>query len=536
MLKVLLTDDEYSQRGYLRNIIDWSSEGFEIVGEAGNGLEALTAMEKLKPDLMFLDINMPEMDGLQLLKKINEMDKQIRVVIISGFDAFEYAREAMEYGVKNYLLKPVNEVELLKIIKKIKYDIGMEKNNRFELSKLYEKLSQSMPLLREKFLLELISGRFNFDKLLICEKTDFLDIKLSGNEFIVAIIEIDDTNNSLKSEKNRQILKLAIQEVGCDVLNSLGNFVFFNDGADKVSVIIGLEDNRERSQEIPIFEEIIKNVNSDLGIKITIGLGGKYSLENIFKSYNEALSALRAKIYLGNNKVIDCLDFETLEEKYVCLPEKYREQLSLYIKQCESNMAFKLIDDILSSYKDKRLPFDYIKILSIEIVTIGITQLALMGYSVSHVFTDGYNPMDEIGRHNSLEGLKKYLEDFYKKIIDFKISLHSPGLSQIVLKAQNYIDGNYTDSKLSLENIAAHLYIHPVYLSSTFKKETKKTITEYIIGIRMKKALDIINSASSYLLSEIAIGVGYEDPYYFSKTFKKHFGFSPSEITKKAYY
>lgn len=530
MIRVLLVDDDYAQRAYLRNIISWEDMGYCIAGEAADGYEALKYIRAKSPDLIFLDVTMPGMSGIDFLRNVSDLLNNFKIVIVSGYDQFDFARQAMEFGVKHYLLKPVDEDELMDVLCKVEHEIESDREKRFELSRLYEKLSKSMPILREKFLLDLVSDRIDCKGSILSEKLNFLDMSLEGDSYMCAVVEMDDLHHSLQNEKNRQALKLAIIDVCIDMLQNCRSFEVFNDESDKVCIILEVSDDN-RNIWIPHLDEVRVKVRDTLGINITIGCGGCYSLNEIFKSYNEALYILKSKTFLNSNHILDYYECETMEESYISLTSKYRDQMLIYIRHREPDKLVELVNEILLSYRSRKTTIDYMRIVSLEIITVGITYLATLGHSPSEIHGEGYNPLEQIMNCNSFDGLKKYVHIFFSSIFDFTSKLDTPKLSEIVLKARQYIEANYMNPGLSLEGIAAELFVHPVYLSSVFKKEMQKNFTGYLMETRMKKALDMLET-SDVQISTVAASSGYEDQYYFSKVFKKYYGITPSEIRK----
>lgn len=531
MINVILVDDDYAQRMYLKKIIPWKNYGFEIIEEASDGIEAFKKIKELTPHLVFIDVDMPSMNGLELLKKINVECKNIKTVIVSGHNNFNYAQEAIEFGAKHYILKPVDEDELLEVITKIHEEIKMEKKKKFELDVLYQKLDQSIPLLREKFLHDLVLGKIDCPQQNFHDKIKLLDINLIGQTFMTGIIEIDDIHNSLHNEKNREILKIAIKNISEDILGRKNNYVIFNDISDKITIIIESIDKTRKATIDSLFK-IKEQIFDETNIKVTIGCGNIYPLIEVHKSYNESSYILKSKIFRGCNCILDYTECKTIDESYISLSYQYREQILIYFRHREIDKLNNLIKEILLNYKNNKITLDYMRIISLELITVGITYLATIGCSLSKLYGNNYNPLEQLLEYNSLEGLRNYICSFFMDIFNFTEKLNMPKLSIVVSKAKEFINHHYMISSLSLENIASELYVHPVYLSSLFKKETGEPISKYILELKMKKSMEIINSNPELNIIEIAARVGYENPYYFSKSFKKYYNLSPSEIKK----
>lgn len=531
MLNVLVVDDDYSQREYIKNIIDWQQENFHICGEADNGNSALELIQELHPDLLILDINMPVMDGLMLSQKLYLLSSPIKTIIVSGYDEFEYAKKAMMYGVQYYILKPLDKTELMEAIQKIRFTITNETNNKLKMNILYDKLNQSLPLLRNQFLSNLILNKINYEPKHFWEKIRYLEIPLKHVLYCSAVIEIDETLSSFRSKEDSIIICSKIREI-CDknVPNNCSHVVF-NDTFNRIVIILEATEGYKK-ETIKYLQMIHECIYHHLAISTTISCGCSYSLINIFESYNEAMKCLKTKSYSGNNQVLDYNVIEIEEEKFIPLADKFRDRIHIYIHQKNVEALKTEIRDILTSYKATKTTMEYMRILALEILNIGFHYIGVNKFSISQVLGSDYEPMKELHSLSSYEDFEVYLEQFFIKIIMFFKKLDRPIISELIVKAKNFIDRNYSLRDLSLENIASELYVHPVYLSSTFKKELGKTITEYIIGIRMKHALELLESGNRMSIADLATAVGYEDHYYFSKVFKKYYGYTPNQCLR----
>lgn len=179
MLKIIIVDDEYLFREALKVSIDFEGLGLEIVGEAKNGKEAIGLVESQKPDIALVDINMPIIDGLEFAKYINSKEIDTKIIIISGYDQFDYAKEAIHLGVQSYLLKPINEEELTNELKELMRSIEVERSISEEISVLKEQARTNVPFLKERLILDLLMGHFDtIDSTLVQKKFEYLNITL----------------------------------------------------------------------------------------------------------------------------------------------------------------------------------------------------------------------------------------------------------------------------------------------------------------------------------------------------------------------
>ena len=216
MLKVMIVDDEYYFREALKVSLDWEELGFTICAEAKNGNDALLKADELSPDIVLVDINMPVMDGLEFVKEIKNKGLDCKIVILTGHSEFQYAKQAVQLGVHNYLLKPVNEKELMESLLDLKRVIERERDIKIEFNKLKQQVKNSIPLLKEKFLNELIQGSLIRTEKSIANRMAYLNIQLSSDYYRVISIEINHDDDW--DDEDIQLWKFAVSNIACEVL------------------------------------------------------------------------------------------------------------------------------------------------------------------------------------------------------------------------------------------------------------------------------------------------------------------------------
>lgn len=189
---VLLVDDEEEVFQVIMKKLDWESMGFSIAGYARNGVEALEMAEELQPDVVMTDIKMPYMDGLTLCKKLKELYQKVKVIIFSGFDEFEYAKEAIKIEAEEYILKPINSNELREVFERIKVNLDKELDEKRNIDKLREYYMESLPVLQENFYTSLIEGRIPESQ--IERYVQNYQINLTGPYYVVTVLHISTTN------------------------------------------------------------------------------------------------------------------------------------------------------------------------------------------------------------------------------------------------------------------------------------------------------------------------------------------------------
>lgn len=189
MYKIILVDDEDEVREGIKHKISWSKYGFELVGDFDNGRDALEAIEQHRPDVIITDICMPFMDGLGLARAVMDRYRDMKVIIVTGYEDFEYAKQAITLKVTEYLLKPINAREFAEFLSKMKQDLDEEHLQKANLVKLRMQLNQSLPLLRERFLEQLVTTRMKSEE--IENKLSYFHIPLQGQVYLALVIDIE---------------------------------------------------------------------------------------------------------------------------------------------------------------------------------------------------------------------------------------------------------------------------------------------------------------------------------------------------------
>ena len=290
LYKILLVDDEEEVRKSIIKKINWEEEGFLVVGDAENGVEALEKIENLNPDLVFTDIRMPYMDGLELINEINIRYPLIKSIIFSGFDDFDYAKEAIKMGVIEYVLKPVSAVELTEILRKVHKSMDEELDKKRDIERLRRGYQASIPILREQFLNGIIHGSISASE--IDYAMSEYDINLNNaDRYMVAAVHIDDMDSHIV---DKELIPISVK------VNLLENLkyklqaeVFSMYSETSIVILTGLPEKMSKNYIMSILTEAIRDVNRAIGVNLTIGLGiSVKDITDLHRSYTLAKEAL----------------------------------------------------------------------------------------------------------------------------------------------------------------------------------------------------------------------------------------------------
>jgi two-component system response regulator YesN len=420
MYKVFLADDEIVVREGIRSNFPWDEAKFTFAGEAPDGEIALSMLQDIKPDILITDIRMPFMDGLALCRAVTRTMPWIYVIILSGYDDFAYAREAISLGVQEYLLKPVSGGELLTVLNRIADHISEEKRKQANLRSIREHLASSGRFLKEKLLLDLFEGQ-NIPSLM--ERGRALQIDLTAGGYRVLLLR--------PSEK---------------LLN---------------------RDDWTRSQNI------LSRMTDRSG-------GTAYLCET---------SGVFALLVLGDNE-------QDLEERAYALAQSAQYDV-------ERSTGVRLA------------------------VSIGKSVSALEDVTLS--LKDAWGVLGSMDRAPRIMSMQDNIPENTADSHDSKGSARYGGM---IRRAQAYIDERYTDSGLTLSDVAAHAAMSNNHFCTVFSQEAGLTFTEHLTAVRIARAKELLLT-TGMRSPEIAYAIGYNDPHYFGYLFKKNTGMSPRDFRRE---
>jgi two-component system response regulator YesN len=532
LYKILLVDDEEEIRKGIIKKIKWEELGFCVVGEAENGMEALDIIDKTLPDIVFTDIKMPFMDGIKLAENIKYRFPTIKVIILSGFDDFEYAQEAIKLGVMRYILKPINSIEMNEILKELKELLDEEILSISNIEKLKVNYQKSLPFLKERFLNHWIAEYVTDE--MIAENISSFDLDLLSQNLVVAVIRPDELIKETADSnlaKNKALLKIAIFNI-CEEIIELKKLGIAFMKINEVVLIIPIEDGESPKTNEMIFlglDQIRATVQKYLNTTVTIGVGtGCTAKSMLYKSYSDAVAALDYTVIVGNNKIIYIEDIEPAHSFEVSFTESDERTLLAAIKVGNADQIEESISTLVSKIEGVTLALKDYQLYIVDIISSILKLKRTMALDLSTLFSKEDNFLAIINHFKTKEEIKEWLYTIciaLSKEISLKRNTNK---NELIERAKEYIEQNYFDEELSAEKLCNYLHISTNYFSALFKKETKFTFTSYLTLIRIDKAKELLRTTE---LKTFDIGnkVGYSEGHYFSYVFKKITGISPTE-------
>ena len=465
---MLLVDDEEDIREGISRKMDWLRLGFSLVGEAANGQDALELAEALRPDVILTDIKMPFMDGLELCRILTDRLPASRFVVFSGFDAFEYAKQAIQMNVVEYILKPINADELSAVLRRLKEELDRERAERRNMELLRSRYTENLPILRELFYTNLLDGRIEPGT--ERDRAARLDIDLRGEEWAVGLAYIgsDNSRDALSTLSVQNLLEETLTADRCRL--SLYN--------DWVALIVSLTETFTIYDLIRSLDRACTLAASYLGLTLTVGVGAPCrELSGMARSSAEARTALEYRSMVGRGQVIYIGDLEPDGGPILSFEEADERALTAAIKLGNEEEIRQAAAALAGKIRQANPAAGQYHLFLMELVT--------------HLL---------------------------------KMTRRS-GVGET---AKEYIRQHYAESDLSVEKLCAYLHLSSTYFSTLFKRETGTSFTAYVTKVRMEAAAEAIRSTEdkTYLIAQRC---GYDDPNYFSYVFKRHFGATPTK-------
>lgn len=522
MLKIIVVDDEPIYRKYLIQSVEWEKYGFEVCCEAKNGIDALEKIRQFKPDIGLVDINMPFMNGLELIEKLREESINMAVILVTGYNEFEYARKAVKLGAVDYILKPFDNEELMVPLIKTKEKLKAE----------HLEHKEEVELVRERLLNMLVSNEFTLNEEETVDRLKKVGIKVYSSLFRVIVVEIDNLYKRWSKSDEIVLWRFAVSNILNEITNSSGRNVIFNGAEGRIVSIIQYESEDEWKIFDPKEYERTCNVVKDFfDFTITIGVGSPVrTFKEIRNSYMDAVSALQNKLVIDDGTRV--IDYGAVEQNGMNIgfySSSMNEQLLLGLRSGDKDIIRKQIDNVFLYIAENHLSLDYARTIFVGLISLCLSYVVEMGKNIEEIYGNQFSPYSEIRKGVALNELHQWIFSLYEKVIDYNDMKKITKSKLLVKKVKDYIDEHISEEELDLSKISNVFYMNSSYIRKIFKNELGITVSDYITNERMRKAKELLRGDNDIAISRIAEITGYSDAGYFSKCFKKYVGMSPSQ-------
>lgn len=488
-MNILLVDDEYLIRAKLLKYLRDSNFTFDKTFEASDGLEALEIIRNNPIDIAIIDIQMPKLTGIELLQNLRAESYQTNVIFLTGFERFEYARQAIKYNIVEYLLKPVKKSDLYTAIDKC--------------ISLIKKSDQNLVALKE------------------------LDEKSKYQYIIDSLYNDVDIASSPLNIKSDNFILVSVELSKESYITDLYNFL--NNNFKPYDVIYGISKRSKIIVINSIYSDSMKELFNSLVEKRILSYcyfnKNCKDIKKIKGSFFECITLFPSKIFYNEFSIFT---FRDIKYKTYSLPENLKLDFELLARSNSENSLINKFEFYLNEINIAK-DVHALKILvnsflsSIEEVFLGGNGEYLSLINLDHLTNNLLYTCKDI------TSIKMYCCTYYERLTKEQSKVKNTKnsvSSKTILKVKDYIDQNYYSDDMNLDYLSSHFYINSCHLSSTFKKITGESLVEYITKRRISEAKSLLKN-DDRKLAEVAEKVGYKDYYYFSKLFKKHVGISP---------
>ncbi len=520
MYKILIVDDEELERNALRAIINIGIDSIIELEEAVNGRQAIVKSRSFNPDIIFLDIKMPGINGIEAARVIRETDSGVLIVFLTAFNQFDYAHEAIQIGVNDFIIKPASENRVLKVISKLitkidnrRSDLDQKENNKL-------KLSRATVYLENEFIYNLsVRGitEEKFKNYMSILDTDFY----SARSGIVKLL-FDTYPIHVGSSYQKQVLKKRCTFILKSILKKKGITTFINIDLSNIYFLLSLdhkENNNLEPQHIPaLILELVSEIKKIINIEIVIGIG------SIFTDPEKALSSfLNAKNNLGRSPKNENNLLHEQGNKIHFFPIALEVGMEQAVLIGNRNVVMEIFLQINEWFESSILNFDQKKKYLLELVTV-LKHAAAYQFPNGKCLVDDTEIRESAGAVILLSSINIFLNDLLEQIHKIQEIENNPAIE----KACKFIDINYKND-ITLEETASHCRLSSFYFSKLFKKRKKLTFIDYLTNRRIEEA-DKLLLETSLSIKEISREVGYNDPNYFTRVFKKVHSSSPTSF------
>lgn len=521
MYKLLVVDDEPIIVQRLQACIDWTSVEIDRIYTAYNGSEALEQVQNIKPDIIISDVCMPSLDGISFLKSLREQNIDTQVIFISGFSEFKYVKEALDYGCTGYVTKPIDDEELLEVVKKGISNIKLKQKQ----SESFQKLQDTLPYAQEHLWIHAINGYFlnNGAFSSECEK---LELSYPSSRYMCVCIQI--FFQDIADESKKALLTTATV---CDMTNffrndEISSFCFSPQSCEAVSFVFP-EGDSDKGIVIKHIDEIILSIKEFSGCSASYGISGIVDgWENIPTAYQNARKAAiinqgSLSVHLDNNSISSAQMLDQNQIRRFCT---FTAEQDFDSVRAEVSSVVSMLPDSISNPQLRSFGFEFANAASSQLLEEGFIH-DIISSELSFILLEKLQVVD------SKESLSNFLYEL-SEVLSSDIKMDSLSNSNhVIQEIIKYVDEHYSEP-ISSKTVADYFYFNPSYFSRLFRTNMSIKFTSYLTNVRLEKAEEMMRTGNMRT-SDIATAVGFNDARYFYKIYKQLRGITPKQYREK---
>jgi len=527
MYQVILVDDDVAVLEFLKKLIPWNDIGFELTGVFTNALDAVKHCDVALPDLIITDIGMPEMDGLEFIRKLQSEASEMRFVILSCHDEFHYAQQAVKLGVQEYILKETLSVDLIMgIAERMKRKIDEDRRQKHKIEKLNDQAMKNKSVWKEKWLRNLLSNPVIEDGSLMEQLREY-GFNLNLGHYIPVLWRIHSFHAAIIRYEKDEIVKFIVENAAEELLFDEPDVMFFSYSAQEFCLLYAFKKDLTSNpfdKLVQVSRMLQEAFSKFLKLEFSVIVGEMVTTgADIKRQLPELLSAADQFFYSEEPVILKSKNIQAQksgEDIFVYYFE-YAERLNHLLIDENGNIA-QVIDSFIQFIISKRFQPSHVKQL--------VWKLAL-DMQLKLKFSQEYDKekvQQAIGQMMNISEIRNWLLQFMKEAVLQAEQISKKSKKTEIIDAQKYVQ-LHLNRKITLEEVADYLHLNPSYFSRLYKKETNENFIEFVTRMKMEKAKVLI-SDSDKTVEKVALMLGYDNKSYFIKLFKQHYGASPSQF------
>ncbi len=519
MYQIFVVEDELLIRQSIRNTIEQMQGPFAFCGEASDGEMALSIMQDLMPDILVTDIRMPFLDGFGLIRHAKSIMPWLKVIIISGYGDFEYARKAITLGVDQYLLKPVRSSELVRVIRETAEQIEKEKTDKALPEGFDEKVVQNA--LRKHFMQQLLYGGTETDVLL--EQAATLKLDIIRPFYLVSVCQFET------SDQDHGRLVSIVQ----NILRDRDQVLYYFNASDQLTLVLCENNEEELNEQTCQILQILKHEVRDVSRVVTAVIGNQVQrIGAIARSHKEAVGLLNHVSGISAGQILHMDDREQLTADVIRFSGPFRQEFLQKLSGASAPDVPALLEEMLTGEGSEQFQSRLMRYYAL----VFLLKLAVQNAGPGRQENSEEDIADRLSRQFDVfmasvryETFRETAGELLRLIADSR-QLHAAGdkYSHVIALAETYVEKNFCDPNISLISVAQHVGMSAAHFSTVFSQHEGRTFISYLTSLRMEKAKELLTSTNARL-SDIALEIGYNEPNYFSHVFRKTVGITPKE-------
>ncbi|MDY0287752.1 MAG: response regulator [Sphaerochaeta sp.] len=521
MYKVLIADDEVDIRAGIAAIIDWAELGCTLLETVSNGKEALVSCQTNHPHIIVTDIKMPVLDGLALITEAKKLDPLVRIIVLSGYDDFEYVRCAMKHGAENYLLKPVDKDEFYQTLKEVILSLDKEHEDA--------PFMEEFGLFRNNLMSRLVRDDISYKE--FRQKMEFLGVPLFDQGYMTAALDFTYLNYLSLQKKWDAGRDFQLFKKISDFLPNSNKALVFKDLSSTIGMLFSVNDKADVERACSTLEALVKELGPETECCTVMGPVVS-SYRDISVSYKQTVSWLKTLMLAPIERVVSTENLEQCHKRGILEQEPKDEDIIGYFRRGEIEQLQKLIDSWYTKCSSGKGYTDasqlYVARIYDRLFDFVARETMLSPHDLLKV-----HPTEMSGalRGIRMVGVKQPCEDFLTLLYALWQGGKTHSYSPLVQKLMSHIEEKYQDYNISLKTLAHKLDSNPEHAGRVFKSETGFFFTDYLNQIRISRAEELLLN-TTLPANEIALQVGFLNQNYFYTKFKNQTGINPTTFRK----